>query len=63
MGPLARIAPGVCLALAAILGGLVYAFVDLNPRVDDRFFFAPDSGAYREAKRSSRPSPTRNCSS
>jgi predicted RND superfamily exporter protein len=48
MGPLARLMPAVCLALAAALGWLAFTFVDLTPHVDQRFFFAPDSPAHLE---------------
>jgi len=48
MGPLPRLMPAVCLALTAVLAWLVLGFVDLTPRVDQRFFFAPDSPAQRE---------------
>lgn len=48
MRPLARLMPAACLALAAVLGWLVFGFVNLTPRVDQRFFFAPDSPAQRE---------------
>ena len=50
MHPLARLLPAASLALAALIGWLVFAFVDLTPRVDERFFFAPDSPAHREAQ-------------
>jgi predicted RND superfamily exporter protein len=50
MHPLIRALPAASLALAALLGWLVFAFVDLTPRVDDRFFFAPDSPVQQENK-------------
>jgi predicted RND superfamily exporter protein len=51
MSPLARVLPLFGIGLVALLAGLTYAFVDLTPRVDERFFFAPDSAAYHEARR------------
>ncbi|MGH8222489.1 MAG: efflux RND transporter permease subunit [Woeseiaceae bacterium] len=50
MHPLVRLLPGLSIALAVLLGWLVLAFVDLTPRVDERFFFAPDSPTQRENK-------------
>ena len=49
MRTLLRWLPVVSLALTALLGAATYAWVDLKPRVDERFFFAADSPAYREA--------------
>lgn len=40
--------PAACIAIAILLGWAVFAFVDLTPHVDQRFFFAPDSPAQRE---------------
>jgi predicted RND superfamily exporter protein len=51
MPRLVRLLPAFGVGLVALLAWLTHAFVDMNPRVDDRFFFAPDSGAYREAKK------------
>ena len=48
MGPLPRLMPAACVAIAVLLGWLVFAFVDLTPHVDQRFFFAPDSEVQRE---------------
>lgn len=50
MGPLARLMPAACVAFAILLGWAVFAFVDLTPHVDQRFFFAPDSDIQREAE-------------
>jgi predicted RND superfamily exporter protein len=47
---LLRWLPVVSLALTALLGLATFTWVDLEPRVDERFFFAADSPAYREAQ-------------
>lgn len=49
MRTLLRWLPAVSLALTALLAAATAAWVDLRPRVDERFFFAADSPAYREA--------------
>lgn len=41
--------PLLSLALTGLLGAATFAWVDLTPRVDERFFFAADSPAYRES--------------
>jgi uncharacterized protein len=48
--PLLRTLPALSLALAALLAWATQAFVDLTPRIDERFFFAHDSPAFREAQ-------------
>lgn len=50
MPTLVRSLPALCLALAALLAALTFTLVDLSPRVDERFFFAADSPAYRESR-------------
>jgi predicted RND superfamily exporter protein len=46
-----RLLPAASLVLAALLGWLVLTVVDLTPRVDERFFFAPDSPTHQENQR------------
>lgn len=50
MPTLVRSLPAFCVALAGLLAALTFAWVDLDPQVNDRFFFAADSAAYREAR-------------
>lgn len=50
MPALLRALPALSLALALVLAWATWAFVDLRPRVDERFFFSSDSPAYREAE-------------
>jgi predicted RND superfamily exporter protein len=50
MRTLLRWLPLVSLGITVLLGAATLAWVDLKPRVDERFFFAADSPAYREAR-------------
>ena len=50
MRTLLRWLPLVSLGVTVLLGVATLAWVDLKPRVDERFFFAADSPAYREAR-------------
>jgi predicted RND superfamily exporter protein len=50
MQSLVRWLPVLSLALAALLGAATFAWVDLRPKVDERFFFAADSAPYLESR-------------
>lgn len=50
MRKLLQILPALSLGLAALLGAATLAWVNLSPRIDQRFFFAADSPAYRESQ-------------
>jgi uncharacterized protein len=50
MRTLLRWLPALSLASTALLGAATFAWVDLQPRVDERFFFAADSPVYRESR-------------
>lgn len=50
MSRLARALPAAWLALPVVLAALVLQIVDLRPKVDARFFFAPGTAAYEEAR-------------
>jgi uncharacterized protein len=50
MAPWLRWMPVPSLLVAAALAALTALYVDLTPRVDERFFFSADSPAYREAR-------------
>jgi predicted RND superfamily exporter protein len=43
-----RILPALLLALPPVLAYLTYTYVDLTPKVDQRFFFTPGSPIYEE---------------
>lgn len=50
MRTLLRWLPAASLLFTVLLGAATFGWVDLHPRVDERFFFAADSPAYREAR-------------